>query len=412
MKTQYLLRKSVLAASVAMLTACGGGGSSSSSSGTTVGVVTGFGSIYVNGVEYETTAASIDIDGSASVETSLNVGDVVELVGSVNADGTTGTATSVLCRDELEGYVLDVSALDINGIGTINVMGQTVAVTADTVFDSDIKLAVTDLVANDIVEISGFPDGTGNIMATRIETKNAATDVEVKGLVNALDTVAMTFSIGGLQVDYSTATQVPTNLADGLYVEVKTDVALTPGVGSSYTMVASTVDVEEDGDLAVDGNEGEDIKVQGMVSDVTASSFRFNGALVEFASLETGDGFDPAMLVNGMIITAEGTIDSTGNFVLKEIAEDHASELEAGGTVTAKTDTTVTLTLADNSTVIVEINNTTRMIDRQDQGVVPLHYFSLADVAIGNYVEVEYYQDTTTGNMVATELMRDDAPTI
>ena len=72
-----------------------------------------------------------------SLETSLGVGDVVALKGSVNLDGMTGTASSIVCNDELEGFVLDVSALGIDGTGSLNVMGQTVTVTADTVFDSD-----------------------------------------------------------------------------------------------------------------------------------------------------------------------------------------------------------------------------------------------------------------------------------
>lgn len=406
MKTEIIFRRTLLAASIAMLSACGGGGSSSNSSGTTVGVVTGFGSIYVNGVEYETGSASISIDGVSSSETSLGVGDIVVLQGSVNPDGTTGTASSVICSDELEGYVLDVSGLGLDGIGTLNVMGQTVTVTADTVFSSDTKTSVLDLVANDIVEVHGFPDGNGNVLATRIETKNASEDVEVKGVIANLNTTDMTFTIGGLTVDYSTASESPSNIADGMYIEAKTILPL-----SGSTMIASKVEIEDDGDIDIDGNEGEDMKVQGLVSDVTLTSFRFNGQLVEIASLELDDDFDLATLTNGMMLTVEGYIDSNGNFVIKEIEEEHGSELEADGTVTAKTENTVTV-MSGMSEITFSINNKTRMIDDQDQGVVPLHYFSLADVAIGDYVKIEYYVDDASGTNIATELERDDMPVI
>ena len=195
MKTEAVFKKTILAASIAMLAACGGsGGGNSASDGTSVGVVTGFGSIYVNGVEYETGGATVDIDGVSSVETELGIGDVVEIDGSVNADGTTGTANSVVATDELEGYVFDVSTLST---GSIIVMGQIVTITLDTVFSSD-SIASIDLLANgDIVEVSGFSDGLGNITATRIETKNADTDIELKGLVTGLDRTAQTFTIGG-----------------------------------------------------------------------------------------------------------------------------------------------------------------------------------------------------------------------
>ena len=55
------------------------------------------------------------------------------------------------------------------------------------------------------------------------------------------------------------------------------------------------------------------------------------------------------------------------------------------------------------------VNNDTRMIDEQDSGIVPLHYFSLADVQTSDYLKIEFY---VAGDInIATELKRDDAPT-
>ena len=388
------------------LVSCGSSGSDSTTSASTTstsGVITGFGSVYINGVEYETDNASVTIDGSQSAETDLGVGDVCVLQGSVNADGVTGTATAVICTDELEGYVLDVSSLT-NGIGTMNVMGQTVTITADTVFDSDTKASIADLVANDIVEVHGYSDGTGNILATGIETKNAATDIEVKGLISNLNSNLMTFNLGSLLVDYSSAADVAANLADDLYVEVKTQDPL-----SGLTLIASKVEIEEDGSLDIDGEEGEDLEVQGVVSNITATSFDFNGTTVLFASLETGDDFDVESLVEGMIITVEGYIDANGNFVVEEIEEDHASENEAEGLVTGTTDTTITISV-NSVDMTFTVNNETRMIDEQDEGVTPVFYFSLTDIAIGDFVEIDYYTDDISGNKIATKIERDDSP--
>ena len=286
----------------------------------------------------------------------------------------------------------------------MNVMGQTVTITTDTVFDSDTKASIADLVANDIVEVHGYPDGTGNILATRIETKNAATDVEVKGLISNLDTDLMTFNLGSLLVDYSSAADVAANLADDLYVEVKTQDAL-----SGLTLIASKVEIEEDGSLDIDGEEGEDLEVQGVVSNITATSFDFNGTTVLFASLETDDDFDVESLVDGMIITVEGHIDANGNFVVEEIEEDHASENEAEGLVTGTTDTTITISV-NSVDMTFSVNNETRMIDEQDEGVTPVFYFSLTDIAIGDFVEIDYYTDDISGNKIATKVERDDSP--
>ena len=407
-----LLTKVALFTSIALtVIACGPGGSSGlagigGSGYVSSGSVTGFGSVFINGVEFETDNASISIDGLLSAETDLGIGDVCALQGSVNADGVMGTATAITCTDELEGYVLDVSAL-ISGVGTMNVMGQTVTITTDTVFGSDTKASIADLVVNDIVEVHGYPDGTGNILATRIETKNVAEDIEVKGIIsNLTDT---TFELGSLLVDYSSATEVDSNLADGLYVEVKTLTTLSGDVIGGFTLIASKVEIEEDGDLDIDGDEGDDIEVQGVVSNITSTSFDFNGTTVLFASLETDDDFDLGSLVDGMIITVEGYIDADGNFVVEEIEEDHASENETEGFVTALTDTTITI-LVNNVDMTFTVNSETRMIDEQDEGVTPVFYFSLTDISIGDFIEINYYTDDISGNNIANEVERDDAP--
>ena len=56
------------------------------------------------------------------------------------------------------------------------------------------------------------------------------------------------------------------------------------------------------------------------------------------------------------------------------------------------------------------VNNETRMIDEQDEGVTPVFYFSLTDIAIGDFVEIDYYTDDISGNKIATKVERDDPP--
>jgi len=409
MKIGNIFSKTVLAASILTITACAGGsGDGTAGSSSTVGVITGFGSIYVNGVEYETDSAVVEIDGASSFETSLGIGDVITLIGTVNADGTTGVATSVSCKDELEGYVLDTSDLLVDGTGSLNVMGQTVRVTLDTVFESDSLTSINDLSVLDIVEVSGFPDGAGNILATRVETKNAAEDVEVKGVISALNVADETFYIGDLKVNYSAAFERPANIADGLFVEVKTESALTGNLGSGFTLAASKVEIEDD-DSDFDGDEGDEIKMQGLVSGIDDTGFSFNGTRVLFASLDIGDDFDVASLVEGAMITVEGYIDTNGNFIIEEIEEDHESEDEFDGMVSAITESGLTVRLDENTSRTFIVNNETRMIDEQDENIEPLHYFSLLDVSQGEYVEVEYYTDGN-GDLIATELKREDAP--
>ena len=81
---------------------CGGGeqlggiqGSGRTSPATVVGPITGFGSIFVNGVEYATSGAQVRIDGQAATESQLRVGQVVTLKATQNEDGRTGVANEV-----------------------------------------------------------------------------------------------------------------------------------------------------------------------------------------------------------------------------------------------------------------------------------------------------------------------------
>jgi len=225
--------------SITGLTACGGGSgdsdstnSSTGTSGSTItsGVVTGFGSIFVDGVEFETDSSSFSLDdGDDGTEDQdgLAVGMVVTVTGTVNADGVTGTAEHIEFDDELEGIV-NASNVGADGTGTMTIMGQTVVISTTTIFESDVVgITGADLVvAGNVVEVSGFSSGDGTVYATRIEVKLAAhsgEEIEVKGIITNL--TGTTFDLGGLTVDFSTAMfddNIPdSTLSEGLYIEVK-----------------------------------------------------------------------------------------------------------------------------------------------------------------------------------------------
>ena len=68
------------------LASCGGGTNGTSGSGvTSTGTITAFGSVFVNGVEFSTSGATIVRDGNPATETNLRVGMVVTVNGSRSA---------------------------------------------------------------------------------------------------------------------------------------------------------------------------------------------------------------------------------------------------------------------------------------------------------------------------------------
>lgn len=390
----------------AALAGCSSG--TTDTSDTTVGVITGFGSVYVNGVEYETNGTSFDIDEANGSENDLAVGQVVTLKGSVNADGATGTATNISFADNVEGVVI-AAIIAADGTGTLDVMGQTVTVTATTMFDTDV-VSIADMAsisAGNLVEVSGYSMGDGNIVATHIEVKAAAfsgQEMEVKGLVSSLDSGAKTFNIGSLVVEYGSAIMdlEGKTLVNGLYVEAKTVTAL-----AGYIMTASRVEIEDDGDMDMDMAEGEEIEMSGPVLAKGADYIVINGQRFYFTGILDDDSdIAFADITVGMYIEVEAYADSQGRLIVTE------AELEDEGdiSITAHIDanginlTNKTITILGQT---VKVSNSTVFKDEQDEGVTPVRYFHIDDLAAGDLIELEFYVDTD-GSIIATLVERED----
>lgn len=402
------------------LAACGGGGSSSETgtqssndSGmdttvgtlvegegsvqTTSGVITRFGSVFVNGVEYATDGAVISMDGVQGGETDLAVGMVVEVEGSVNADGLTGTASQINFADVVEGYVLDVGiSLNTGKVQTLNVMGQHIIVTGDTLFASNNPnmTSIDNIAQGSIVEVSGFADGSGDVYATRIEVKLFSNDIEVKGVVSGLN--PQTFELGGLTVDYSSAVSVPPGLSDGMYVEVKVDGMPTDN-GNGYLASATMVEVEDDGQFGIQGAEGENVEIRGVVAaGPDGNTFQLNGQTVAFSSDAFEDGYGATDMLVGVFVDLQAHFDADGVLVADQL-EIAAQGTAYEGYVAAvdKTEQTVTLRsqaswCADCNGDTYQITHETIMVDERDKGgYVTEHYFDLSDLAAGDFVEIK-----------------------
>ena len=121
------------------------------------GPVTGFGSVFVSGNEFETNGAVITVDGQANAgEGQLKKGMVVLLNGTISEDFRTGqtvqrTAKTILYEDTIEGPVQSVAQ---DGLSLV-VLGQTVLINQSTIIDPSVP-ALSNLKPNDLVEVSGF----------------------------------------------------------------------------------------------------------------------------------------------------------------------------------------------------------------------------------------------------------------
>jgi len=402
------------------ITACGGGGGGSdttaSSVGTaSVGVITGFGSVFVNGVEYETSGSSIRRDGKPARESDLAVGMVVELRGS--DDGVNGVAQSIEADDEMEGMVLANSMVPGATTGTLDIMGQTVTVTADTIFESEVPgiNSIDQVAADAIVEVCGFSDSNGNVTATRIEVQAAdlasylidhASGVEVKGLTRSLDAGNMSFMLGNMTVDYSGATlDDDGSLANGRYVEVKS----IAGIDANGNLVASKVELENEGKAGHHGDRGEELEIRAMIATgFDGAAFIMDGTRIIVDNETEMDDIDTSSLTPGIEVEVEGRFDANGDLLADKVSRETEADTEIEGTIASVSSSginTGSITLLDGTVIL--INNDTVMHDSRDNGMMPVDQFNLSFLGNGDFVEARVYT-ADTGDLVAIKLERDD----
>ena len=256
-----------------------------------VGKITGFGSIYVNGVEYDTNGTSYLVDdASASDDSALAVGMVVKVQGSVNADGLTGQASSVSYDDEIEGIVEGLATDADMSIKTFTVMNTMVRVDKNsTNFDDedDAAFSFETLMNGDNVEVSGEYDGD-TLIASYIEKQDAADDdFEAKGTVSDFDGanhfILVLRNGSTLDITLADGAAIPSvGIANDQYVEVEG--TIPDPVGFPDAMSATKVELEDADHFGDDDDDEVEIKgILSYVADTGAWSVRE-------VTVEFGDG--------------------------------------------------------------------------------------------------------------------------
>ena len=399
---------------LALFAGCGGGGSGDSltpppttpppsggigRNGVAVGPITTFGSIVVNGVRYETNSATFLLDGVAGTQDDLKVGQIVSVKGTINDDGTTGTADEVTFDDSVKG---PVESVDL-ALKQLVVLGQTVLVSLDTSFDDSFSPASLEGVAvGQIVEVSGQFNANGNIVATRIEPKPAGTMFEVHGTVTGLNTMAQTFSLNALVVDYSSATLdnfVGGQIAEGDFVEAK-----GMALGAAGELLATKVELES---LLPDTADGDRVEIEGFITRfVSAQDFDVAGVPVTTTGATTYLGGAAADLGLNVKVEVVGDINASGVIVATKVDIRRSKAVR----VVADVDS---IDAGNNSLVILGIPVTvdvlTRLEDKSNADVDPL---TLGDLNVGDYLEIRGSEfPAGSGTILATILERDDADT-
>ncbi len=355
------------------------------------GVVSAKGSIFVNGIEYDTGATKITVNDSAGNDSDLKVGMVVEVKGSADSTTGKGTATEVLYSADVDG---PVSSINLTA-KTFVIFGRTIATDATTVWDG--LADITSLNNGDRVEVSGSVDLASKILkADRVQKKPVtAEDYETKGIVSVLSpsSFVLTLADGSGSYTVNFTGSLATGIANGSTVEIK----FQPGnlVGSTISVAAAKIKSETHLNPE-DRSQGE---VSGVVSSYVA------GSPASFVVDDVQVSADPTLLpggfANGIHAEVKGVM-SSGVLVASSVKTEQEPNAELMGSVYAVSTALGSLTV---NGVAISVDANTRF--RDEKGSSPVEHFGLASVQIGDTVELSgYYSASALPNFLARRVER------
>lgn len=302
---------------ISTLTACGGGGGGDQSAqpgtgGTgsyASGSISGFGSVIINGIRYDDSAADIiDDDDDSLSRNALKLGMTIEVEGgAVTAASTTGglgraVASGIRVVNEFKGPFGNVSGNDFT------MLGQNMKVDAGTIFEGATNLA--DAVTKQsttcpFAEVYGYYNpGDQTYTATRFECDDSATEYRLFGPVSNLN--SSTFRINALLVNYNSTVLDGQTLNDGNTVRVRLSAASYNDAGPAGTATRLTVRTRQAPDTSKAEVEG---LITGRAESSGTLSFSINGLPVQVSNTtELEDGLDLVDLQNGVRVEVEGRI--------------------------------------------------------------------------------------------------------
>lgn len=323
---------------------CGGGSTTTAGGGTggtgisvaSRGTVSAVGSIWVNGIEYDTTGATITLaDGSVYTDNSGTAGgrDLLPgMVVTVNGtySGTLGRATSVTYSRALLGQISAVSSGVGGSVSSLIVLGQSVLVDTLSGFTHLQPTTNWTPAVGQWVEVSGFAQASAlpssHLHASFVKrVDNPPVSVAVSGTVTALDAMAGTFTLNGATVVRPPADYTLASLGLNDVVAVS---GTTAGAGTTANPVqALHLEVISTGLVGSTDQEGE---VEGVLEAAPVSDeFLLNGQRVLLGAGTVYLGGLASDLLAGVRLEVEGTLATDGRLNATRVRFEDSVEIEA-----------------------------------------------------------------------------------
>ncbi|SFC00852.1 DUF5666 domain-containing protein [Pseudoalteromonas denitrificans] len=335
------------------------------------GVISGFGSVFVNGTRFNTDTSIITTDDTLNgTDSDLDIGMLVSIQGLVSHDGSLAKATVIDYSVRARGPVDNINLLD----NKITVLGQVFLIDELTEFkDTDFE----SLLVGDIVDISAILNTENNLLATLIKKRDAGESTYiVRGEVSSLDTDAHTFMLDNLTINFANA-EVKGELVEAVTVKVKADTAPVDNI-----LHAIEVEIETS-ELA----QGQFIALDGIINEFTnTQEFKVNSQAIMLTTdtkIENGTLSDISL---NKRVKVFGQLNENQILVANKIRLDKPGIIKVEGQIGA-------INLNDDSVTVLGI---TFLTDKHshflDKSSAKVKRFSLSDLAIDDRVEIKAFE--------------------
>lgn len=322
------------------LVACGGGGGSIADggirgTGKSVGPVSGFGSVIVNGIRYETDDTVFVVnDDEAAVQGALSEGMLVIVETNDGRD-----AERIRYSDDLRGPL--TGAFDPLSNQMV-ILGQPVRFNDSTVFRGLTREQLAAESNPAYIRVSGWYLDSDELLASYVHARtdfSPSTDgVKLRGTITSL--TADTLNIGTQVVDYSQTPEIEMDddrdqLVQG---DVGTFVEVEGYLNAEGVILADEIE-EEDRNNRLGDINGNEIRIEGNITrglDKSPSGiFVVAGVTVRFnPDTDLLGGITEADLTEGTRVYVEG-VGNTQSLVVAKLIENREPDAEVEGSIDA-----------------------------------------------------------------------------
>lgn len=350
------------------------------------GIISGFGSIYIDGKRYLTDNANIIVNGAPGQTIDrLKVGMRIQLK-TEDDNVATPHASEVIYETEIEGTVLTI---DRNN-KVISVAGIDIIYDDVTHF---IGISEASLAVGNRIEVSGRVLSNGRFSASLVKLENDGGTNQVSlisGIISSHNQAAKTFNMGDLTINYANA-QIDgaINLAEKVKIK---------GQLNGSIFVASEIDVESIGNTEHDNDDLYAYEIDGVITayDNATRSISINGEsfqLSQNARFENGQEAD--LSVGAPVELKLIFTNGTPQIVRVEFERTNAIDGKVKGAIAAIDFTARTLEING-------ISYTATALTRYEND--DYQYISFNSLQINDFVELVYKSDGMQNSILRIEL--------